>query len=51
MDKCFIEFPNYNLYICYDDVFCYINFVISKYDVTLFSLLIKKIKCIMVLST
>ena len=32
MDQCFIEFPNYNLYICYDDVFCYINFVISKYD-------------------
>ena len=32
MDQCFIEFPNYNLYICHDDVFCYINFVISKYD-------------------
>ena len=32
MSKCFIEFPNHNLFICYDNTFCYINFVISKYD-------------------
>ena len=32
MSKCFIEFPNYNLFICYDNTFCYINFMISKYD-------------------
>ena len=32
MSKCFIEFPNHNLFVCYDDTFCYINFVSSKYD-------------------
>ena len=32
MSKCFIEFPNHNLFICYDNTFCYINFMISKYD-------------------
>ena len=32
MIKCFIEFPNHNLFICYDNTFCYINFMISKYD-------------------
>ena len=32
MNKCFIEFPKHNLYICYDDVFCYINLVLSKQD-------------------
>ena len=32
MRKCFIEFPNHNLFICYDNTFCYINFMISKYD-------------------
>ena len=32
MSKCFIEFPNHNLFVGYDDTFCYINFVISKYD-------------------
>ena len=34
MSKCFIEFPNYNLYIyiCYDDVFCYINLMFDKQD-------------------
>ena len=32
MDKCFIEFANYNLYICYNDVFCYINVMLDKED-------------------
>ena len=32
MDKCFIEFANYNLYICYNDVFCYINVRIDNED-------------------
>ena len=32
MSKCFIEFPNYNLYICYDDAFCYINLMLNKQD-------------------
>ena len=32
MNKCFIEYPNHNLYICYDDVFCYINLVLDKQD-------------------
>ena len=32
MDKCFIEFANYNLYICYNDVFCYINVRLDKED-------------------
>ena len=32
MNKCFIEFPCHNLYICYDDVFCYINLVLDKHD-------------------
>ena len=32
MSKCFIEFPNYNLYICYNDVFCYINLILDKQD-------------------
>ena len=32
MNKCFIEYPNHNLCICYDDVFCYINLVLDKQD-------------------
>ena len=32
MSECFIEFPNHNLSICYDNTFCYINFMITKYD-------------------
>ena len=32
MNKCFIEFPNYNLFISYDDVFCYINLMLDKQD-------------------
>ena len=32
MSKCFKEFPNHNLFICYDNTFCYINFMLSKYD-------------------
>ena len=32
MSKCFIEFPNHNLFICFDNTFCYINFMLSKYD-------------------
>ena len=32
MDKCFIEFANYNLCICYNDVFCYINVMLDKED-------------------
>ena len=32
MNKCFIEYPMHNLYICYDDVFCYINLVLDKQD-------------------
>ena len=33
MNKCFIEYPNHNLYICYDDVlFCYINLMLDKQD-------------------
>ena len=32
MSKCFIEFPNYNLYICYNDVFCYINLILDEQD-------------------
>ena len=32
MGKCFIEFPNYNLYICYNDVFFYINLMLDKQD-------------------
>ena len=30
MSKCFIEFPNHNLFICYDNTFCYTNFMLSK---------------------
>ena len=32
MSKCFIEFSNHNLFICCDNTFCYINFMLSKYD-------------------
>ena len=32
MRKCLIEFPNHNLFICYDNTFCYNNFMLSKYD-------------------
>ena len=32
MSKCFIKFPSHNFFICYDDAFCYINYVISKCD-------------------
>ena len=32
MNKCFIEYPNHNLYICYDDVFCYINLMLDNQD-------------------
>ena len=32
MNKCFIEYPNRKLYICYDDVFCYINLMLDKQD-------------------
>ena len=32
MNKCFIEYPNHNLNICYDDVFCYINLMLDNQD-------------------
>ena len=32
MNKCSIKFPNHNLYICDDDVFCYINLLLDKQD-------------------
>ena len=32
MNKCSIEFPNHNLYICHGDVFCYINLMLDKQD-------------------
>ena len=32
MDKRFTEFPNYNLNICYNDVFFYINLMLVKQD-------------------
>ena len=32
MDKRLTEFPNYNLYICYNDVFFYINLMLDKQD-------------------
>ena len=32
MDKFFTEFPNYDLYICYNDVFFYINLMLDKQD-------------------
>ena len=32
MNKCVIEYPNHNLYICYDDAFCYIYLMLDKQD-------------------
>ena len=32
MNKCFIEFPNHKLNICYNDVFCYIELLLDKQD-------------------
>ena len=53
MNKCFIEYPNRKLYICYDGVFCYINLVLDKQNsltITLYSLFIIQSICYMVLN-
>ena len=32
MNKCFIEYPNCELYISYNNIFCYINLMLDKQD-------------------
>ena len=52
MSKYSIEYLKHKLYVCCDSLCCYINLVLSEHDnnFILFSLLIQKMKCIMVLN-